>query len=74
MSTLATETTSTATAAGQGGVEEGQGTVGLTICAAGVPAAEMACGVDPVRSVLEGSNVLAKWATDIGSAGGGQRQ
>jgi hypothetical protein len=55
-------------AAGWSRVEEGQGTVRPAICAAGVPAAEMACGVDPGTSVLEGSKVLA----DIcGALGGG---
>ena len=60
---------------GQSGAEEGQGIVGPAICAAGVPKAEMACGVDPGTSVLEGSNVMANWA-DIGGAvgkGGGTR-
>jgi hypothetical protein len=58
-------------AASQSGVEEGQGTVGTAICAAGVPAAEMACGVDPGMSVLEGSNVQKNWATDFGGVVGG---
>jgi hypothetical protein len=65
-----------AMAAGQSRVEEGQGTVGLAIYAAGVPAAEMACGVDPDTSVLERSNILSNWATDIGnkvSGGGGDK-
>jgi hypothetical protein len=68
--TPATGMTTTATAADQSRAEEGQGTVGPAICAAGVPAAEMACGLDPGTSVLEGSNILANWATDIGNAGG----
>ncbi len=60
------------TAAGRSEAEEeGQGTIGPTICAAGVPAAEMVCRVDPGMSVLEGSNVLANWATNIGSMVGG---
>jgi hypothetical protein len=59
-------------AAGQRGAEEGQGAVRPVICAAGVPAAEMACGVDPGTSVLEGSNVQKNWATDfVGMVGGG---
>jgi hypothetical protein len=61
----------TAMAAGQSGAEEGQGTVRPTICAAGAPAPDMACRVDPCTSVLEGSNVLAHWATDICMAVGG---
>ena len=36
-----------------------------------MPAAKMACGVDPDKSVLEGSNVLATWATDFGGVVGG---
>jgi hypothetical protein len=64
-------TTMTAAAAGQSGADEGQGTVGSVICAAGVPVAEMACGVDPGTPVLEGSNVLANWAMDIGGVVGG---
>ena len=51
-------------------MEEVQGSVGPAICAASVPAAEMACRVDPDTSVLEGSNVLANWATDIGGTVG----
>ncbi len=62
--------TLTVTAAGRSGAEEGQGAVGPAICADGVPAVEMACGVDPGMSVLEGSDVLANWATDIGGAVG----
>jgi hypothetical protein len=46
------------------------GTVRPTICAAGVPAAEMACGVDP-GSVLEGSNIQKNWATAFGGVVGG---
>ncbi len=61
-----TGTTATAMMVGRSGAEEGQGTVRSAICTAGVPAAEMACGVEPGRSVLERSNVLANWATDIG--------
>jgi hypothetical protein len=59
--------------------EDGQGADGPTICTAGVPTAEMACGVDPGASVLEGregSNILANWTTDIGVAvdgGGGNK-
>jgi hypothetical protein len=55
-------------AAGRSRAEEGQGTVGPVICtaAAGVPAAEMVCGVDPGTSVLEGSNVQENWAMDFG--------
>ncbi len=49
-------------------MEEGQGAVGPAICAADVPAAEMACRVDPGTSVLEGSNILANWAMDISGA------
>ncbi len=44
-------------AAGQSGAEEGQGAVGPVICAAGVPTVEMAYGVDPGTSVLEGRDV-----------------
>jgi hypothetical protein len=58
-------------AAGQSRAEEGQGAVGPMICAAGVSAAEMACGVDPGTSVLEGSNIQENWATDFGGAVGG---
>jgi hypothetical protein len=58
-------------AAGWSGAEEGQGAVGPVICSASVPTIEMACGVDPGRSVLEGSNILSNWAMDIGSALGG---
>jgi hypothetical protein len=53
------------------GEEEGQGAVGPAICAAGVPAAEMACRVDLGTSILEGSKVLANWAIDIGGVAGG---
>jgi hypothetical protein len=66
----------TATATGRSGAEEGQGTVGPAIYAAGVPAAGMACGVDPGTSVLEESNILANWTMDIGGAvgkGGGNK-
>jgi hypothetical protein len=42
-------------AAGQSGTEEGQGAVQPAICAAGVPTAEIACGVEPVTFVFEGS-------------------
>jgi hypothetical protein len=58
-------------AAGRSGAEEGRGTVGPAICAAGVPAVEMACGVDPGTSVLEGSNIQKNWATDFGGVVGG---
>jgi hypothetical protein len=59
-------------AVGQSGAEEGQGTARPAICTDGVPAAEMACGVDPGTSILEGSKVLANWAMDInGTVGGG---
>jgi hypothetical protein len=51
--------------------EDSQGTAGPTICAAGVLAAKMAYGMDPGISILEGSNVLANWAMDIGSVVGG---
>jgi hypothetical protein len=61
----------TAMAVGWSRVEEGQGAVGPAICTAGGPAAEMACGVDPARFILEGSHVLANWATDIGGTVGG---
>jgi hypothetical protein len=64
----------TATVVGWSRAEEGQGAVGPGICAAGVPAAEMACRVDPGTSVLEereGSNVLENWAMNIGSTVGG---
>ncbi len=57
--------TTTAMVVGQCRAEEGQGTVQPVICTAGVPAAEMACGMDPGMSVLEGSSVLTNWATDI---------
>jgi hypothetical protein len=42
----------------------GQGAVGLAICAAGVPTAEMACMVDPGKFILEGgdANLLIKLA------------
>jgi hypothetical protein len=61
-----TSMTTTATAAGRNGAEEGQGALGSTTCNAGVPVSEMSCGVNPGTSVLEGSNVLANWAMDIG--------
>jgi hypothetical protein len=57
----------TVMAAGRSGAEEDQGAVCPTICAAGVPAEKMACRADPGTSVLEGSDVLANWAMDIGS-------
>jgi hypothetical protein len=60
----------TATAAGQSGAEEGQHTNKPAICAAGVPAAEMACGVDWGTSVFGGSNILEHWATENGGAVG----
>jgi hypothetical protein len=60
----------TATAMGQSRAEEGQGAVRLMICTAGVPAVEMACGVDPGTSILEGSNIQENWATDFGGAVG----
>jgi hypothetical protein len=63
--------TTTSTVAGQSRVEEGQGAVGPVICTAGVPAVQMACGVDPGMSILEGSNILANWAMDISGALGG---
>jgi hypothetical protein len=55
--------------AGQGRVEEGQGAVQPAICAAGVPAAEMACGVDPGTSVLEGSKDPADIFGALGRGG-----
>jgi hypothetical protein len=61
----------TAMAAGQSIAEEGQGTVRLAICTAGVPTAEMACGVDPGMCVLEESDILENWATDFGGVVGG---
>jgi hypothetical protein len=63
--------TTTAMAAGQGRAEEGQGAVRLAICAAGVPAVEMACRIDQGMSVLEWSNIQANWELDIGGAMGG---
>ncbi len=57
----------TAMAAGQSGAEEGQGAVAPANCAA----AEMACGVDPGASILEGSNVKKNWAMDFGGKVGG---
>jgi hypothetical protein len=63
--------TTTSTAAGQSRVEEGQGAVRPAICAAGVPVAHMACGVDQGTSILEESNILANWAMDISGAVGG---
>ncbi len=71
-----TGTIATAMAVGRSRAEEGQGAVGPAICAAGVPAARMACGVDPGTSVLEGSNIQENWATDFGSVvgrGGGDK-
>jgi hypothetical protein len=56
-----------------GGPEQsggGPGTDGPTVCAAGVPAAEMACRVDPGMSVLEGSAIQENWATDFGGVVG----
>jgi hypothetical protein len=65
----------TAMVAGRSRAEEGQGTVGPAICAAGVPTAEMACRVDLGTSVLEGSNVQENWSTDFGGmVGGGQQR
>jgi hypothetical protein len=61
----------TAIAAGQSRVKEGQGAVGPRICAADVPGAEIACGVDLGTSVLEGSNVQENWATNFGGVVGG---
>ncbi len=56
----------------QSGAEEaGNGAVEPAISAAGVPTAEMACGVDPGTSVLEGSNVQENWATDFSCMVGG---
>jgi hypothetical protein len=51
-------------------VEEGQGNVEPVVCTAGVLAAEMACGVDPGTSVLEGSNIQKNWAMDFSSVVG----
>ncbi len=73
--TPATGETTTPMAAGQSRAEESQGTVRPAISAAGVPAAEMAYGVDLGTFVLEGSDVLENRATDIGGAvgeGGGK--
>ncbi len=68
----------TATVAGLSGVEEGQGAARPAICTAGVLVAEMAWGVDLGTSVLEGSDNLANWATDIsgtvGRGGGGSNK
>ncbi len=58
-------------AVGRSGAEEGQGAVGPAICAAGVPAVEMACGVDLGTSILEGSDVQKNWASDFGGVVGG---
>jgi hypothetical protein len=69
--TPATVTATTAMAVGQSRVEEGQGAAGPAICTTHVPAAEMACGVDPGTSVLEGSNIQENWATDFGGLVGG---
>jgi hypothetical protein len=55
----------TAMAVGWSRVEEGRETVVPTICTAGVPTTEMACGVDLGTSILEGSNVQENWATDF---------
>ncbi len=41
----------TAMAVGRRGAEEGQGAAGPAICAAGVLAVEMACGVDLGMSI-----------------------
>ncbi len=71
--TLATVTATMAMAMGQSGAEEGQGTFGPAICAAHVPAAKMACGVDPSTSILEWSDVQKNWATDFGGVVGGGR-
>ncbi len=68
---MAARTITTAMAAGQSGAEEGQGAGRPAICAAGVPAAEMACRVDLGTSVLEGSNVHKNWAMDFGGMVGG---
>jgi hypothetical protein len=59
--------------AGQSGAREGQGAVRPAICTAGVPAAEMACRVDPGTSVVGGRDIQNNWATDFGSmvSGGG---
>ncbi len=58
---------------GQSGVEDGQGTVGPVICAAGVPAAEMACGVDPACPFWRGatSRKTQGWWQQ-GQGGGGR--
>jgi hypothetical protein len=64
-------TITAAMAAGWSRAEEGQGTVGPAICAAGVPAAEMAWGLDLGLSVLEGSNIQENWAMEFGGALGG---
>jgi hypothetical protein len=69
-------TVTTATAAGRRGMEESQGNVRPTICAAGVPTAVMVFGVDLGTSALEGSNVQKNRATDFGSVvalGGGDK-
>jgi len=53
--------------AGWSGAEKGQGAVQPTINTAGMPAAEMACGIDPSTSSWKNG------ATDVGSvvSGGG---
>ncbi len=58
-------------AAVQSGAKEGQGTVGPAICAAGLPTAVMACGLDPGTSVLEGSNIKVNRAMAFGRVVGG---
>jgi hypothetical protein len=55
--TLVVRTIMTVMAESQSGAEEGQGAVGPAICHAGVPAVEMACGVDPGTLVLEESDI-----------------
>ncbi len=64
-------TATNATVTGQSRAEEGQGAVGSAICAAHVPAVEMACGVDPGTSVLEGSNFQKNWVMDFDRVVGG---
>ncbi len=66
----------TAMSVGRSRAEEGQGTVGPAICAAGVLTEEMACRVDLGKSVLEGSNIQEYWAMDFGGMmgrGGGNK-
>jgi hypothetical protein len=58
-------------AAGKSGAEEDQGAVRSAICAAGLPAVEMACKVDHCTSVFEGSNVQENLTMDFGGTVGG---